>query len=61
MLEFDHVIIANDLNESISQVLTDIKSGAPITSIPNQQAELLRLGYVACSRARVELSNAKFL
>ena len=60
-LEFDHVIIANDLNESISQVLTDIKSGVPITSIPNQQAELLRLYYVACSRARVKLSNANQL
>ena len=58
MLEFDHVIIANDLNESTSQVLTDIKSGVPIAQVPEQQAELLRLYYVACSRPRYELSNA---
>ena len=60
-LEFDHVIIANDLNESISQVLTDVKSGVPIANIPNQQVEPLRLYYVACSRAKVKLSNANQL
>ena len=61
MLEFDHVIISDDLNESITDVINLIKSGVPIAQVPEQQAELLRLYYVACSRAKVKLSNANQL
>jgi len=51
-LEFDEVVIATDLNESITKIVA--KNGA---TIPDE-VESLNLYYVACTRALKLLHNA---
>ena len=56
-LEFDKVIIADDLNKAVSSVIADKISG----DITPEQEEILRLYYTACTRCRVQLDNAVHL
>lgn len=59
-LEFDEVIIAEDLNSSIATIIDYLKVNPDATlSIPNRES--LNLYYVACSRALNRLSNAAYL
>ena len=56
-LEFDRVIIADDLNKAVSSAIADKISG----DITPEQEEILRLYYTACTRCRVQLDNAVHL
>lgn len=59
-LEFDEVTIAEDLNTSIKRVLEKMKRG--LTEAQTEHAvEELSLYYVACSRTKKKLINAKYL
>lgn len=56
-LEYDEVIILDDLNESVTKAL--FPEGTEMTDEDREQE--LNLYYVACSRARKSLVNAKML
>ena len=58
-LEFDEVTISDDMNEVIDQIITN----SALTGNPYSADELaeLRLYYVACSRAKLQLNNANLL
>lgn len=60
-LEFDEVTIGDDLNESISKILINIKSGQSIDELSTSDQESLNLYYVACSRCSKVLNNATHL
>ena len=59
-LEFDHVELADDMNQAISNIILSIKLNDNYELSPEERAEL-NLYYVGCSRSRVELKNAKYL
>jgi len=54
-LEFDEVVIATDLNESIVEIIANDGAGTP------DEVESLNLYYVACTRALKLLHNAVHL
>lgn len=57
-LEFDKVVLTDDLNSSVDRLLSgDVKPG----DYTDKELEVLRLYYVACSRATKELVNAQWL
>ena len=59
-LSFDSVELADDVNESIEETINELdKRNGYIPS--EQEMEGLCLYYVACSRARYEVTNAKYL
>ena len=63
-LTFDEVTITDEMNESIEEILLlkDIyiaKGNFPV--LTNEEEEALNLYYVACSRCRLKLNNAKHL
>ena len=53
-LEFDEVVIANDLNDSIADIVGK-------TNLDADELEALNLYYVSCTRASKALHNAIFL
>ena len=59
--EFDEVTISDDLNESIADIISDIKIGLPIDDIIPKDLESLNLYYVAITRTSKELFNAQYL
>lgn len=58
----DSVELADDMNQAIQTITTSIRTGelSPEDLTPEERAEL-NLYYVACSRSRLELHNAKYL
>lgn len=61
-LEMDSVELADDMNQAIQTITTSIRTGelSPEDLTPEERAEL-NLYYVACSRAKKEIHNAKYL
>ena len=60
-LEFDEVTLADDLNDSIAPIIASIESGRKAITISSEERTELNLYYVACSRAKQILNNAKHL
>ena len=64
-LEFSSVTILEDLNdkvmEAIQAIAVESHKRRPNDDVLNKLHEELRLYYVACSRAMIELKNAKYL
>lgn len=60
-LEADEVYIADDMNESISDILIQLSLGRALDSLTTTEQESLNLYYVAISRAAVQLHNATHL
>lgn len=59
-LEFDFVELADDMNISVTNIITALKLNPDYELLPEERAEL-NLYYVAASRAKKELKNAKFI
>jgi len=59
-LEFDHVELADDLNQAIAPIILSMKLNPDYELRTEERAEL-NLYYVGCSRSRIELKNAKYL
>lgn len=59
-LEFDHVELADDLNQAIAPIILSMKLNSDYELRTEERAEL-NLYYVGCSRAKIELKNAKYL
>lgn len=59
-LEFDSVELADDLNQSIANTVISLKLNPDHILSTEERAEL-NLYYVGCSRAKVELLNAKYI
>lgn len=59
-LEFDEVMIAPDLNNSLSKLITLVDSNEDLVMTPSMR-ESFNLYYVACTRALVRLTNATHL
>jgi len=57
-LTMDEVTLADDVNEAIEDAIVTVESGKPISE---QERDELFLYYVACSRCRYKLNNAKHL
>ena len=60
MLEFDSVEISDDMNIAIAPIILSILTYDDYELKPEERAEL-NLYYVACSRAKKELFNAKYV
>ena len=60
MSEFDHVILAEDVNEAIAELIA-IKSINPSHTFTKAEFAELYLFYVAATRARKQLTNARYL
>lgn len=60
MLEFDSVELAEDLNQAIAPIILSMKLNPSYELPPEERAEL-NLYYVGCSRAKIELKNAKYI
>lgn len=60
-LEFDHVELGDDLNSVIDPIVAGIAMGRCPTSLSTPERTELNLYYVALSRARKSLANAKHL
>ena len=58
--EFDSVTILPDLNDSIAKLVNKLRAN-PSYLMSDLEREALNLYYVACTRAHVELNNAKHL
>ena len=58
--EFDHVILAEDVNEAIAELIA-IKSINPSHTFTKAEFAELYLFYVAATRARKQLTNARYL
>lgn len=59
-LEMDFVELADDLNQAIAPIILTLKLNPDHELTTEQRAEL-NLYYVACSRCKVELKNAKYI
>ena len=59
-LEFDSVELAEDLNQAIAPIILSMKLNLNYELPPEERAEL-NLYYVGCSRAKIELKNAKYI
>lgn len=59
-LEWDEVVITEDMNKSIEELMTTLKDD-PSYQINDKELEALNLYYVACSRAKKSLLNARYL
>ena len=59
-LEKDYVELADDMNQSIAPIIV-AKQLNPNYELSTEERAELNLYYVACSRARIELVNAKYL
>lgn len=59
--EFDEVTIADDLNDSIDDIITNVNSGRDISSLSDSDIESLNLYYVAITRAAKQLNNARHI
>ena len=57
-LEADEVTLADDMDESISDITSYLDDGGTISSLSKDDVTALNLYYVAISRARVSLLNA---
>ncbi|MHB8098116.1 MAG: 3'-5' exonuclease [Sulfuricurvum sp.] len=60
-LEFDEVTIASDLNDSISDIISQIQAGRKHDTLLPAEQESLNLYYVSCSRAKISLLSATHL
>jgi F-box protein 18 (helicase) len=60
-LEWDEITIATDLNDSLDNIIADIKLGKQLDELTIQERESLNLYYVSCTRSKVKLLNAKHL
>jgi F-box protein 18 (helicase) len=60
-LEYDEVTIADDLNDSIKDIVNEIRTGRQLDELDTSEKESLNLYYVACTRSQVSLYNAKYL
>ena len=56
----DFVELADDLNQAIAPIILTLKLNPDHELTTEQRAEL-NLYYVACSRCKVELKNAKYI
>lgn len=59
-LEFDEVILATDMNNSLEPIITSLKED-PKKQLSTTEKESLNLYYVACTRALIRLRNATHL
>ena len=59
--EFDEVTIADDLNDSIDDIVGSINAGRSLSSLDESDIESLNLYYVAVTRAAKQLNNARHL
>lgn len=59
-LEWDEVVITEDMNKSIEDLITTMTT-VPDYVLSPEDLESLNLYYVACSRAKKSLLNARFL
>ena len=59
-LEFDEVTLADDLNESLDDIISNFRTDPTYSPSVNERTEL-NLYYVACSRARKFILNARHL
>ena len=59
-LEFDEVILAPDMNNSIELIIEELSLTSDKVLLPEDR-ESLNLYYVACTRALISLRNALYL
>ena len=59
--EYDEVTIADDLNDSISDILAQLSAGRDRTTLTPTERESLNLYYVGCSRCAISLLGATHL
>ena len=59
-MEKDSIELAEDLNQAIAPIILSMKLDPNYELSPEERAEL-NLYYVACSRAKIELKNAKYI
>lgn len=59
--EFDEVSIADDLNDSINEVIQELNTTRTVDSLTPNEIESINLYYVAVTRAAKELYNARHL
>jgi superfamily I DNA/RNA helicase len=57
-LEYDSVYIEDDINNIVNDIIDKFEDGGDLT---DEDYTELRLAYVACSRSKYKLYNAKFL